>query len=172
MTRQHGHNITHIPPNPDSMGLPPDTSPPLSKDEIKHIQWIISSVLYYARAVDLTVLMALSTIASEQSKATKITMQKTNQLFYYLATHSEATVQFHTSDMILNIPLDASYLSKANAHSRACGHFFMGWKSNPTQPIKYGAFFTLCAILRITVESAAEAELGALFLNCEQATIF
>jgi hypothetical protein len=75
--------------------------------------------------------------------------------------------------MILNIHFDASNLSKANTHSRTCGHFFMGWKPNPTQPIKLnGAFFTLCAILRFAVASAAEAELGALFLNCKQATIF
>jgi hypothetical protein len=33
-------------------------------------------------------------------------------------------------------------------------------------------FFTLCKILRFVVASAAEAELGALFLNCKQATIF
>ena len=68
---------------------------------------------------------------------------------------------------------DASYLSEANAQSRACGHFFMGWKAYPTKPIKLnGAFFTLCAILRFVVASAAEAKLGALFLNCKQATIF
>ena len=49
----------------------------------------------------------------------------------------------------------------------------MGWKADPTKPIKLnGAFFTLCAILRFVVASAAEAELGALFLNCKQATIF
>jgi hypothetical protein len=52
--------------------LPPDTSPPLSKDDIKHIQCTIRSILYYARALDLTVLMALSTIASEQAKGHKI----------------------------------------------------------------------------------------------------
>jgi hypothetical protein len=69
--------------------------------------------------------------------------------------------------------LDLSYLSEANAHSRACGHFFMGWHADPTKPIKLnGAFFTLCAILRFVVASAAEAKLGALFLNCKQATIF
>ena len=44
--------------------LPPNKSPPLSKDYIKHKQQIIAGILYYARAVDLTVLMALSTIAS------------------------------------------------------------------------------------------------------------
>jgi hypothetical protein len=49
----------------------------------------------------------------------------------------------------------------------------MGWRADPTKPIKLnGAFFTLCAILRFVVASAAEAELGALFLNCKQATFF
>jgi hypothetical protein len=82
-------------------------------------------------------------------------------------------VQFHASDMVLNIHSDASYLSEANAHSRACGHFFMGWRPNPNKPIKLnGGFFTLCAILHFVVASAAEAKLGALFLNCKQATIF
>jgi hypothetical protein len=66
--------------------------------------------------------------------------------------------------MILNIHLDISYLSKANAHSKACGHFFMGWHADSTKPIKLnGAFFTLCAILRFVVASTAEAKLGALF---------
>jgi hypothetical protein len=54
--------------------IPKDTSPPLSPDEIKHIQRVIGSILYYARAVDLTVLMALSTIASEQAHGMENTM--------------------------------------------------------------------------------------------------
>ena len=59
--------------------LPPDTSPQqLLKDNIKHMQRIIGSIFYYARTVDLTVLMALSTIACEQSKGTQNTMLKTN----------------------------------------------------------------------------------------------
>ncbi len=82
-------------------------------------------------------------------------------------------MQFHTSDMVLNIHSDASFLSEANAYSRACGHFFMRWKADPTKPIKLnGAYFTLCAILRFVVASTAEAKLGALYLNCKQATIF
>ena len=153
--------------------IKPDTSPPLTKDETKHIQRVVGSILYYARAVDLTVLMALSTIASEQSHSTQNTMDKCKQLLDYLATHPDATVRFHASDMIMNIHSDASYLSEPKAHSRACGHFFMGWKPDPTKPIRLnGSFFTLCAILRFVVASAAEAELGALFLNCKQAAIF
>jgi hypothetical protein len=117
--------------------------------------------------------MALSTIASEQTHGTENTMLKTKQLLDYLATHPAATVQFHTSDMISNIHLDTSYLLEANTYSRACGHIFMGWRPNPAKPIKLnGAFFTLYAILRFVGASAVEAELGALFLNCKQATIF
>jgi hypothetical protein len=67
--------------------------------------------------VDLTVLMALSTIASEQAKGTQSTMMKTKQLMDYLVTHPDATIRFHASDMILNVHSDVSYLSEANAHS-------------------------------------------------------
>jgi hypothetical protein len=153
--------------------LPPDTSPPLLKDDIKHMKCIIGSILYYAQAVDLTVLMAPSTIASKQAKGTQNSMLKTKQLMDYLATHTNAMVRFHTSDMIMNIHSDASYLLEANAHSQACGHFFMGWKEDPTKPIKLtGAFFTICAILSFVVASATKAKLGALLLNCKQAVIF
>jgi hypothetical protein len=80
--------------------LPLDTSPHLLYAHIKHIQWFIGGILCYARALDLTVMMALSTIASEQAHSTKNRMQKTKQILDYLATHSDATVQFHASDMI------------------------------------------------------------------------
>jgi hypothetical protein len=147
--------------------------PKLSADKIKDIQRIVGSILYYARAVDSTVLMALSSIASKQTKETTNTMDKAKQLLDYLATHPDATIQFRALDMILNIHSDASYLSEANAQSHACGHFFMGWAPMDGDPIKLnGAFFTLCTILRFVVTSAAEAELGALFLNCKEGIIF
>ena len=136
--RQYGSNA--------QCPLPLDTSPPLSDANIKHIQRFIRSILYYARAINLTVMMALSTIASKQAHGTENTMKKYKQLLDYLATHLDATVRFNTSDMILNIHSIASYLSKANAHSRACRHFFMGWKPNPTQPIKieWCIFYIVC----------------------------
>ena len=39
--------------------IPADISPKLSNEEIKEIQCIVGSILYYARVVDITVLMAL-----------------------------------------------------------------------------------------------------------------
>jgi hypothetical protein len=75
--------------------------------------------------------------------------------------------------MMLNIHLDALYLSEPNARSRACNHFFMGSLTTDGKPIKLnGAFHTLCSILQFVVASAAEAELGALFLNCQEGMIF
>ena len=51
--------------------LPTDESPKLDDKGIKRIQQIVGSILYYARAVDMTVLAALSIITIEQTKATK-----------------------------------------------------------------------------------------------------
>jgi hypothetical protein len=110
----------------------------------------------------MTVMMALSTIASKQAHSTKNTIQKTQQLLNYLATHFDTTVQFHVSDMILNIHSDVFYLSEANVHSTAGWHFFMGWKPNPAQPVNLNrVLVTLCAILQFVTASTAEAELGA-----------
>jgi hypothetical protein len=144
--------------------LPIDISPKLSPNEVKEIQRVIGSILYYLCAIDITVLMALSSIVIEQSKGTTSTMEKAKQLLDYLATNPDATIHFRASDMIMNVHFDASYLSESDACSCACGHSFMGWSPSNSDPIKLnGAFFTLCAILCFVVSSAAEAKLGTLF---------
>ena len=51
--------------------LPEDTSDKINEKRVKIIQQVIGRVLYYARAVDLTVLAALSSIASEQQTRPK-----------------------------------------------------------------------------------------------------
>ncbi len=103
----------------------------------------MGSILYYARAVDMTVLMVLSTIAVNQTKVIKRTMERCKQLLDYLAHNAEAKVHFHALDMILNIHSDASYLSEAQARSRACGHFFMGWMPQNGDPIQLNVAFNL-----------------------------
>jgi hypothetical protein len=92
--------------------LPPDSSPKLDVKGIKRVQKIVRSILYYAWAVDMTVLMALSSIAVEQMKAMEKTVVQCTQLLDYLSGHADAKVRFHASDMILNIHSDASYLSE------------------------------------------------------------
>ena len=75
--------------------------------------------------------------------------------------------------MIMNIHSDASYLSEPSARSRTCGHFFMGLTPKNGDPIFInGAFYVNTTIMRFIVASAAEAELGALFQNCQDGIIF
>jgi hypothetical protein len=153
--------------------LPVDISPQLSPEEIKDIQRVIGIILYYACAINITVLMALSSIVIKQSKRTTKTMEKVKQLLDYLTTYPDATICFKASDMMLNVHSDASCLSKSDAQSRACSCFFMGWRPKDVNPVKLnGAIFTLCAILRFVLASAAEAKLDALFLNSKEGMIF
>ncbi len=153
--------------------LAPDTSPELDAKGIKKVQKIVGSILYYARAVDMTVPIALSSIAIEQTRATTKTMSRCTQLLDYLASNANAKIRFYASDMILNIHSDALYLSESKARSRTCGHFFMGWVPKNDKPIRLnGAFFVNTTIMRFVVASAAEAELGALFRNCQDGIIF
>jgi hypothetical protein len=147
--------------------------PKLDKKGIKWVQQIVGSILYYARAVNMTVLMALSTIAVDQTKATKRTMERCMQLLDYLAHNAYAKVRCHALDMILDIHSDASYLSEAKARSRACGHFFMGWMPKNGEPIQLnGALQISRTIMQFVVASVAEAELGALYHNCQTGIIF
>ena len=81
-----------------------------------------------------------------------------------MATHPDAAIRYHASDMILNVHSDASYLSAKDSKSRASGYFFMGSLPRDGQPIKLnGAISIICSILKFVASSAAEAELGALF---------
>jgi Reverse transcriptase (RNA-dependent DNA polymerase) len=49
----------------------PDTSPLLTPDRVTRLQQIVGSFLYYARAIDSSMLVALGTLAAAQTKATQ-----------------------------------------------------------------------------------------------------
>ena len=94
--------------------------------------------MYYVIAVDNTILVALSTIASEQYAATSNTAKKTTQLLNYLATNTDATIKYTQSDMVLWVHSDASHLSYPKARSRAGGmHFLSNKPPTPHDPEKF-----------------------------------
>jgi hypothetical protein len=153
--------------------LPPDALPQLDAKGVKKVQQIVGSILYYARAVDMTILMAFSSIAVEQTKATENTIIRCTQLLDYLSGNSDATVCFHTSDIILNIHSDASYLSEANARSRACGHFFMGWMPADGEPIRLnGAFHISTTIYASSLRRLLRLNWVPLYHNCQTGITF
>jgi hypothetical protein len=108
-------------PNPVTYGKdsqapnPTDNSPLLDDANKKRIQQVIGSFLYYARAVDPNILMALSDIATQQSAPTKNTKKQVEQCLDYMWTHPDAIIQYRASDMVLNDHSDASYLSAPRA---------------------------------------------------------
>ena len=102
---------------------PIDTSPTLSQSEKKTIQQIIRTLLYYGRAVDPTITVALSTLAAEQNKGTHQTAKAITKLLNYCTTHPNAAIQYKGSDMILCVHSDTSHLTEPKARSRAGGFF-------------------------------------------------
>jgi hypothetical protein len=143
-----------------------DETPPLTAKQCLTIQKVTGSVLYYARAVDPTVLMPLNDIATEKTKATEKTQAATNQMLDYLATHPDATIRYHASKMVLHIHSDASYLSVSNARSRLGGLFFLG-NNSPERETLNVSILNIAAVIKNVVASAAESEFGACFHNAQ-----
>ena len=118
-------------------------------------------------------LVALNTLASQQAAGTQATLHAITQLLNYCATHPDATIRFHASDMVLWTHSDASYLTAPKGRSRAAGYSFLSARpiTAPTNttapPPDNGPIHILCQTMRQVVSSAAEAELGALFLNAQ-----
>ena len=149
--------------------LPLDETQMLSKKRKQRIEQIIGSFLYYGRAINITLLKALNSLATQQSTPIENTEKLVKQFLDYCAWYPDSKIRFFASDMLLEVHSDASYLNKQEAHSTAGGHFFLGKKVKNNNPIFLnGAVHTVCTILKHVAASAAEAELGALFLNTQE----
>jgi hypothetical protein len=151
----------------------PDDSSPLTPPKITLLQGVIGTLLFYARSIDNTMLVALGTLAASQKKGTESMATALTHFLNYCATHPDATIRFHSSDMILHLDSDASYLSKPRARSRMAGYHYLSThpdklKADKTPPLN-GAVLVPSNIMKVVVSSAAEAELGALFHNGQDA---
>jgi hypothetical protein len=144
-----------------------DNSPPLSPTQIKFIQQVIGTFIFFGNAVDPTLAAALSAIASRQSKGTEATMQATRQLLDYIATHPNPSIQYLASDMVLALDTDGSYLSELGGKSRAAAYMFLTKQGNPD--FHNGAVKVLSSIIKHVMASASETEIASLFYGCKEA---
>jgi hypothetical protein len=144
-----------------------DTSAPLSKSEIKCVQDIAGTLLYYARAVNPTLLAALSTIATRQAKGTRAIANACHWLLNYVTMHPNAGLRYHACNMILAVHMDASYLSETGGRSRATGHFYLTNQND--KDFNNRAVLTLSSIIKHVMSSTSEAELAALYYGCKTA---
>ena len=174
-----GHLITHGAASP-AIYTPPsygsttpqltavDDSAPLSPADAKLLQEIVGVFLYYARAVDGTMLPAVTAIASDQAKPTQAVLSAATRLLAYAASYPANELVFSACDMVLYGQSDASYLSRSDSRSVAGGIFYLGNRDAPTQV--NGAIDAFSSIIRVVVSSAAEAEYGGLFIAAQHAT--
>jgi hypothetical protein len=116
--------------------------------------------------------MALSAITAQQSAPTEETLTHMNQFLDNMWMHPNVKIRYRSSNMILNIHSDASYLSDPNAQSHPGGYFFLGDILQDSEPIFIdGTIHITCIIIKLVAALAAEAELGALFLNAQEAKV-
>ena len=94
---------------------PPDRSRHLDLKGCKRVQSVFGNFVYYARAVDPTILPAINEITMVQSNPTESTNNKIKMLLEY---YSNAKIRYHASDMALHVDSDASYLVLPKARSR------------------------------------------------------
>lgn len=145
-----------------------DTSEALvDLDRIRRIQQIIGAFMYYARAVDPSMLPAVTKLSSRQSNPTVEVEQAANRLLGYAKRYPNAQTVIHACEMILTGHSDASYLSETKARSRAGGILYL--TNNIDSKIVNGSIFCMSTIIPVTVSSAAEAEYGALFMLGQEA---
>ena len=142
----------------------------LTPQAIKHLQKIMGTFLFYSRAVDPTMLTALSIIATEQKQGTNTTKQKAEHFLSYATTHPNTTIKFYKSDMILEMHSDTSYLSKQQGRSRTRGHFYLGNRDDTTDPPN-GPILNTTGILANVMSAASEAEAATLFTNMKEGVI-
>jgi hypothetical protein len=116
------------------------TSPALSDNDVNKLQQLMGTLLYYARAIDSTLIMPINVLASEQSNATEATADKVIKLLNYCNTHPETKKCYRASDMILHIHSDASYISENEARSRDGGLFYMGNNNKNDKNLPTGKF--------------------------------
>ena len=111
-------------------------SPLLDKHKKKYAQQVLGRFWYYANAVVMTILYALSAITSEQVNPMERTLTRVQQLLHYIHTNLTSVICFHSSDLILNVYSNASYMSARKGQSCTGGYFFLRSMSQNGEPTR------------------------------------
>ena len=143
--------------------------------QLKWCQQVIGVFLFYARAIDATMLAAIGSIASHLSTSTWANIsQNIHHFLDYAATHPDAILTFRASKMHLWIHTDASYLTEPKARSRAGGYHFFSDKpqlpitSDSPAPMHNHPVFVMSKIITAVMSSTQESETGGGYLNAKE----
>lgn len=149
-----------------------DLSAPLNAADKKFVQEVIGTLTHYARMVDPTMMRDVSRLASMQATPTKDVLNDVIRLMQYAASHPDAGIRYHRSDMKLQVHSDASGQSESLARSRAGGLQFVTTNAGLGDPAAInGAIEVISTIIPSVCGSVAEAEFAALYLNGQTAEV-
>ena len=173
---QHAPHLWTQPAYGQKLQLAPiDETPKLEKKGIHFVQSCVGSLLYYARAVDATMLPAINEISGAQASPTQKTENACKMLLDYAATYPLAIIRYHASDMSLHVDSDAAFLVLPNARSRYAGHYFLSDTPPPfpekPSPKPNGAVLTICKTIRNVMTSAAETETAGVYGNGQESIV-
>ena len=107
------------------MAPEPDSIEFIYQQGIKFIQTVVGIFLYYARALDPTMLRALNEISRVQARPTKDTMAKAKWFLDYAATYPNAIIRYHAIQLVLHVDSDDAYLFMPEARSVYVRHFYL-----------------------------------------------
>ena len=108
-------------------------------------------------------------LVSRQATPTEALLQDVSHILQYAASHPNASMVFHASDMWLVVSSDASYLSETKAGSYVGGHQNLTKSGDRNTTPLNGAIDVISVTLPAVVSSAAEAELAGTFTNAQYA---
>ena len=145
-----------------------DTSEPATATQTNNLQKVLGKFQCHARAVDPTMCHILSVLGSAQAKATQQTMEDMEHFLDHAACNPDASLTLTGCDMTLHVESDAAFLTEPKARSRASGHFYLGNAEGNFQ-ILNAHIHIISKVIKSVVSSAAESELGALFINAGEA---
>ena len=168
---QHAPSIYHPPKYGQKQQLVQLREFTLTPEQQKKLEQVCGMFLYYARAVDPTMMHALNDLATEITRGDNETVKAMKHFLDYCHTHSNAMIKYYpnpASDMILWIHSDAGYNNTSNARSRAGGHFYLAHNADKPHKLN-GAILSIAKVIKNVMASATEAELGAMYINAKEA---
>ena len=97
----------------------------IDKKATKIIQSIAKTMLNHARLVDPMMLRAINEISRVQSKQIKDTEEKVKTSLEYTEKYPNATIRYISSNMVLHVDSDVTYITMEEARSFYSENFIL-----------------------------------------------
>ena len=124
-------------------------SPSLDAKGIKRVQDILGALIFYGRAAENTVLVALNTIGTKQAAATESTNEAINHLLDYLVTYPNNGIVYRARKMVLAAHSYSGFHNESKGRNRAGAHVFLA-ENEPT-PRWNGPIFTISQFIKFVM---------------------